>query len=163
MSHPALWRLLIHDPGRGDGDPKFVLAVVPGPGDVRPTGPIVDGVDDVTARWVADRHGAAHAQFTPCHTPLCGASMTGESHGDAQAPPAGSRVEAMPSAPSLKAWGRGAALVPLGSQPRSGIRIRVACSALIGRKILPVPSPIAGPRGANVRARRRAGGSGSRP
>jgi hypothetical protein len=36
MSHPAPWRLLVHDPGRGDGDPKFILAVVPGPGDVRP-------------------------------------------------------------------------------------------------------------------------------
>jgi hypothetical protein len=65
MSHPAPWRLLVHDPGRGDGDPKFILCTVTSPGGVRPTGPILSGVDDVTARWVATRHGVAHVQFTP--------------------------------------------------------------------------------------------------
>jgi hypothetical protein len=65
MSHPAPWRLLVHDPGRSDGDPKFVLCLVASPGDVRPTGPTVDGVDDVTAWWVATRHGVPHVQFTP--------------------------------------------------------------------------------------------------
>jgi hypothetical protein len=39
MSHPATWRLLVHDPGRGDGDPKFVLCLVASPGDVRQQGP----------------------------------------------------------------------------------------------------------------------------
>ena len=65
MSHPAPWRLLVHDPGRGDGDPKFIPCLVAAPGDVRPAGPVVDGVDDVTAQWVATRHGVARVQFTP--------------------------------------------------------------------------------------------------
>jgi hypothetical protein len=43
--------------------------------------------------------------------------------------------------------------VPLSAKPRSGIWIRIACSAPIGRKILPVPSPVAGPGARNVRAR----------
>jgi hypothetical protein len=64
MSHPAPWRLLVHDPGRGDGDPKFILAVVRGHGDVRPAAYDIDVVDDVTAQWVAGRHGAASVEFT---------------------------------------------------------------------------------------------------
>jgi len=63
MSHPAPWRLLVHGPGRGAGDPKFILCLVAAPGDVRLAGPIVDGVDDVTARWVATRHGVPHVQL----------------------------------------------------------------------------------------------------
>ena len=65
MSHPAPWRLLVHDPGRGDGDPKFILAVVAGPGDVRPTAHDIGVVDEVTAQWVAGRHGTASVEFTP--------------------------------------------------------------------------------------------------
>jgi hypothetical protein len=63
MSHPAPWRLLVHDPGRGDGDPKFILCTVAAPGDVRPasTGATVD---EVTAQWVAARHGTASVEFT---------------------------------------------------------------------------------------------------
>jgi hypothetical protein len=63
MSHPAPWRLLVHDPGRGDGDPKFILCTVAAPGDVRPAAPGAT-VDEVTTRWVAARHGLAHIQLT---------------------------------------------------------------------------------------------------
>jgi hypothetical protein len=65
MSHPAPWRLLVHDPGRGDGDPKFILCTVAAPGDVRPAAHEIAVVDEVTARWVAARHGAASVEFTP--------------------------------------------------------------------------------------------------
>ena len=63
MSHLAPWRLLVHDPGRGDGDPKFILCTVAAPGDVRPAAPAAT-VDEVTTQWVAARHGLAHIQFT---------------------------------------------------------------------------------------------------
>jgi hypothetical protein len=61
------WQLLIHDPGHGDGDPKWILATVASPGDIRPAG---DGaadplaVDDVTAAWVAARRGGDPAYLT---------------------------------------------------------------------------------------------------
>ena len=64
MSHPAPWRLLVHDPGRDDGDPKFVLCTVASPGDVRPAADET-AVDEVTTIWVAARHGVAHIQLTP--------------------------------------------------------------------------------------------------
>ena len=64
MSHPAPWRLLVHDPGRGDGDPKFILCTVAAPGDIRPASPAAS-VDEVTTAWVGARHGVAHIQFTP--------------------------------------------------------------------------------------------------
>ena len=64
MSHLAPWRLLVHDPGRGDGDPKFVLCLVADPSDVRPASPLAT-VDDVTTQWVADRHGLAYIRLTP--------------------------------------------------------------------------------------------------
>ena len=57
MSHPAPRRLLVHDPGRGDGDPKFILAVVAGPRDVRPTAYDIGVVDEVTAQVIV-KHGA---------------------------------------------------------------------------------------------------------
>jgi hypothetical protein len=61
MSHPAPWRLLIHDPGRDD--PKFILCTVAVPGDVRPT--TADAtMDEVTVRWVAARHGGDHIELT---------------------------------------------------------------------------------------------------
>jgi hypothetical protein len=41
------WRLLVHDPGRGDGDPKFILCTVAAPGDVRPASSLAT-VDEVT-------------------------------------------------------------------------------------------------------------------
>jgi hypothetical protein len=57
MSHPAPWQLLVYDPGRGDGDPKFILCTVASPGDVRPAGGELahrmgtdSAVDDVTTR-----------------------------------------------------------------------------------------------------------------
>jgi hypothetical protein len=70
MSHPAPWRLLVHDPGRGDGDPKFILCTVAASGDVRPAAPGAT-VDEVTTRWVAARHGLAHIQLTPLPGASC--------------------------------------------------------------------------------------------
>jgi hypothetical protein len=70
MSHPALWRLLIHDPGRGDGDPKFILCTVAAPSDVRPAAPSTT-VDEVTTHWVAARHGLAHIQLIPLPGASC--------------------------------------------------------------------------------------------
>ena len=64
MSHPAPWQLLVHDPGRGDGDPKFILCTVASPGDVLPA-PGETAVDEVTTAWVAARHGVAQVQLTP--------------------------------------------------------------------------------------------------
>jgi hypothetical protein len=65
MSHPAPWRLLVHDPGRGDGDPKFILCTVAAPGDVRPADPGATP-DEVTTQWVARR---ARPRPHPTHTP----------------------------------------------------------------------------------------------
>jgi hypothetical protein len=72
MSHPAPWQLLIHDPGRGDSDPKFILCTVASPGDVRPAEPGIrtagadlSPVDEVTVRWVAARHGLANIELAP--------------------------------------------------------------------------------------------------
>jgi hypothetical protein len=72
MSHPAPWQLLIHDPGRGDSDPKFILCTVASPGDVRPAEPGIRAagadlspVDAVTVRWVAARHGVASIELAP--------------------------------------------------------------------------------------------------
>jgi hypothetical protein len=48
--------------------------------------------------------------------------------------------------------GRMRRAVPLSAKPRSGIWTRIACSAPIGGKILPVPSLVAGPGARNVRA-----------
>ena len=70
MSHPAPWRPLVHDPGRGDGDPKFILCTVAAPGDVRPAAP-GGTVDEVTTQWVATRYGLAHIQFTPLPGASC--------------------------------------------------------------------------------------------
>jgi len=70
MSHLAPWRLLVHDPGRGDGDPKFILCTVASPGDVRPA-PGESTMDEVTTAWVAARHGVAHIQLTPLPGASC--------------------------------------------------------------------------------------------
>jgi hypothetical protein len=45
------WRVLIHD-STDPADPKWILAVVASPRDVRPAQPGAQ-VDDVTAVWVA--------------------------------------------------------------------------------------------------------------
>jgi hypothetical protein len=63
VSHPAPWRLLVHDPGLGDGDPKFILCTVAAPGDVLVASPF-PAMDDATVQWVAARHGPAHVQLT---------------------------------------------------------------------------------------------------
>ena len=70
MSHPAPWRLLVHDPGRGDGDPKFILCTVAASDDVRPASPLAT-VDEVTTQWVAARHGLARILLTPLPGASC--------------------------------------------------------------------------------------------
>jgi hypothetical protein len=68
MTHPALhpWRILILD--RERGDPKWILATVATPGDIRPARPDAI-VDEVTAAWVASAAGL----FDPLLTSLPGA------------------------------------------------------------------------------------------
>ena len=51
----AVWRLLVFDPD--PGDPKWLIAVVVGPADVRPGSAQDD--PEVIASWVAARTGAA--------------------------------------------------------------------------------------------------------
>jgi hypothetical protein len=51
----GLWRILIHDPE--PADPKWLLATVAGPADVRPASPGETAPDQVTTQWVADCHG----------------------------------------------------------------------------------------------------------
>jgi hypothetical protein len=51
------WRLLVLDTDAAD--PKWILALVASPGDVRPAGPTDDAPDEVTTRWVSARHGQA--------------------------------------------------------------------------------------------------------
>jgi hypothetical protein len=60
------WRLLVLD--RDDTDPKWILAIVAAPGDVRPARPDTT-VDEVTAAWVASAAGL----YRPALTPLPGA------------------------------------------------------------------------------------------
>jgi hypothetical protein len=60
------WRFLILD--RDPADPKWILATVATPGDVRPAGPGATA-DEVTAAWVASVAGL----FRPALTPLPGA------------------------------------------------------------------------------------------
>jgi hypothetical protein len=76
MSHPALparngpWRLLILD--RDPTDPKWILALVMAPGDVRPAqlgpGGTVAGWEMVTA-WVRGLLGRPYATLTPLTHP----------------------------------------------------------------------------------------------
>jgi hypothetical protein len=58
-----------------------------------------------------------------------------------------------PSGPDQRFGGCGAPRGTAERKARSGIWIRIAGSAPIGGKILPVPSPVAGPGARNVRAR----------
>ena len=60
------WRILILD--RDPADPKWILATVATPGDVRPARPGA-AVDEVTAAWVA----SAARLFHPVLAPLPGA------------------------------------------------------------------------------------------
>jgi hypothetical protein len=62
----GLWRVLILD--RHPADPKWILATVATPGDVRPARPDTT-LDEVTAAWVASAAGL----FRPALTPLPGA------------------------------------------------------------------------------------------
>jgi hypothetical protein len=56
------WRILIRDPERGD--PKWIIATVVAPRDVRPARD-GDGVDEVTQRWVASASGLDQPALTP--------------------------------------------------------------------------------------------------
>jgi hypothetical protein len=56
------WRVLILD--RDPADPKWILATVASPGDVRPARPGAS-VDEVTAAWVASASGLHRTGFTP--------------------------------------------------------------------------------------------------
>jgi hypothetical protein len=65
---PGPWRVLVYD---GDPtDPKFILAVVARPADVRPTSPGAT-VDDLTAAWVAAASGLHRPALTPLPGALC--------------------------------------------------------------------------------------------
>jgi hypothetical protein len=56
------WRILVldHDPT----DPKWILATVATPGDVRPAYPCDTAVDEVTAAWVATATGLYRPALT---------------------------------------------------------------------------------------------------
>jgi hypothetical protein len=56
------WRILVLDPDLTDR--KWIIAVVPTPADVRPAG-MADGVDEMTAQWVATETGLYRPAFTP--------------------------------------------------------------------------------------------------
>jgi len=51
VSGNGLWRLLILD--RDETDPKWILATVACPGDVRPARASDNAADEVTAAWLA--------------------------------------------------------------------------------------------------------------
>jgi hypothetical protein len=55
-------RLLVLDPD--PADPKWILATVAAPGDVRPADPGAT-VDEVTAAWVASVAGLSRLSLTP--------------------------------------------------------------------------------------------------
>ena len=56
----GLWRILILD--RTDAqDPKWLLAIVASPADVRPADPAREAPDEVTAHWAGARTGRAVA------------------------------------------------------------------------------------------------------
>jgi hypothetical protein len=46
---PGSWRLLVHDPERGD--PKWILATVTDPGDVRPASATDTAPGDLIRAW----------------------------------------------------------------------------------------------------------------
>ena len=60
------WRVLILD--RDPADPKWILATVAAPGDVRPAwaSELVDGeVPELAQAWAAARHGLGQVALTP--------------------------------------------------------------------------------------------------
>ena len=72
MPNPSttrLWRLLILDPELGD--PKWILATVAGPDDVRPAGPADTAPDEVTRAW------AGAGTLAPLPGALCWRADTG--------------------------------------------------------------------------------------
>lgn len=62
------WRLLVLDPD--PADPKWILATVATPGDVRPATPGAT-VDEVTTQWVASASGLYRPALTPVPGALC--------------------------------------------------------------------------------------------
>jgi hypothetical protein len=69
MSHPAVpgpngpWRVLILD--RDPADPKWILATIATPADVRPARASDNSADEVTAAWVAAVAGLYRPALTP--------------------------------------------------------------------------------------------------
>ena len=63
------WMVLIHDPGDGD-DPKWLLAVIAGPADVRPAGP-GEEPDDLAAAWLRARNGGGPHRLIPMPHAQC--------------------------------------------------------------------------------------------
>jgi hypothetical protein len=62
-SRSGPWTLLIHDPGSIDRDPKWLLAVIAGPEDVRPAAG--EEVDDLAAAWLRARNGGGPHRLIP--------------------------------------------------------------------------------------------------
>jgi len=73
MTHPppgnGPWHVLILD--SDPADPKWILATVAGPGDVRPARPGAAAVDGVTAAWVALGSGLPKPAFTAMPAVRC--------------------------------------------------------------------------------------------
>jgi hypothetical protein len=71
MSNPSIappgrngpWRILFLD--RDPDDPKWILATVASPRDVQPARSGDAGLDELTAAYLAARHGLARAALTP--------------------------------------------------------------------------------------------------
>jgi hypothetical protein len=74
MTHPAPtngpWRVLILDTS-DPADPKWILATVARPEDVRPARPGAFDVDDVTDAWVALNSGLCKPAFTAMPAVQC--------------------------------------------------------------------------------------------
>ena len=62
------WRVLILD-ASDPADPKWVIATVTTPAHVRPAGIRAQGVDEITAQWVASASGL-HRQVKRCRAGL---------------------------------------------------------------------------------------------
>jgi hypothetical protein len=70
--HPSSsgpWRVLIHD--SDPADPKWILATVASPADVRPAGAAEEAPDDLADAWLRLRNGGGPYTLTPLHGALC--------------------------------------------------------------------------------------------
>ena len=57
------WRILVHDPDRDD--PKWIVATVVAPRDVRPARTTDVTPDEVTSGWVASVAGVSRPELSP--------------------------------------------------------------------------------------------------